>query len=51
MIRIDVHPVGETWYTQHVRVHDKTYEATFCDDSTELDRFTTSEKKGSRPDS
>jgi hypothetical protein len=29
VIQIDVHPVGEIWYTRHVRAHDKPYAATF----------------------
>jgi hypothetical protein len=24
-IQIDVYPVGETWYTRHIRAHDKPY--------------------------
>jgi hypothetical protein len=28
-IRIDVHPIGEIWYIQHIHAHNKPYVATF----------------------
>jgi hypothetical protein len=51
VIRIDVYLTRETWYTWHIRTHDKSYAKTFHTDATELDRVTDSKKKGSHPNS
>jgi hypothetical protein len=44
VIQIDVHHIGETWYTQYVSAHEKSYVATFNADSIELDKSTTPKK-------
>jgi hypothetical protein len=57
LIRVDVHPAGEIWYTWHIHFLCRStyafrgqspYVATFHADPTELDRFTAPEKKCSR---
>jgi hypothetical protein len=48
-IQIDVHFVGEIWYTRHVRAHDGPYVAIFRADSTELDGFYCYREKGLMP--
>jgi hypothetical protein len=39
MIQIDLHPVGETWYTWYMCTHDRSYVATFRTDPIELDWY------------